>query len=213
MNTTFFTHRTSDVSPQAKIGDGTKIWQHCQVRENVVIGENCILSKGVYIDSDVKIGNNVKIQNGISVYHGVTLEDGVFCGPHCVFTNDKRPRSINPDGSLKGGEDWVVSETLVRTGASIGAHATIVCGITIGKWAMIGSGAVVTKNVPDYGLVYGNPARLRGFVCPCGYKLTEAKISAESIDIDDRVQFIKMVCSKCNEMIEIAWADYSQLEK
>jgi len=112
MSNTFFVHPTSDVSPHANIGEGTKIWQHCQVRENAVLGMNCILSKGVYIDADVTIGNNVKIQNGISVYHGVTLEDGVFCGPHCVFTNDKRPRSINPDGTLKGGTDWVVSETL-----------------------------------------------------------------------------------------------------
>jgi len=134
MRENVYIHPTSDVSEKANIGEGTKIWQHCQVRENVRIGSNCILSKGVYIDADVSIGNNVKIQNGISVYHGVTLEDGVFCGPHCVFTNDKRPRSINPDGSLKGGDDWVVSETLVKSGASIGAHATIVCGNTIGHW-------------------------------------------------------------------------------
>ena len=101
MEPTFFAHSTADVSPRATIGAGTKIWQHCQVREDVVIGQNCILSKGVYIDAGVRIGNHVKIQNGISVYHGVTLEDGVFCGPHCVFTNDKQPRAINPDGSLK----------------------------------------------------------------------------------------------------------------
>lgn len=213
MSTSFFVHPTADVSPKANIGEGTKIWQHCQVRENVVMGKNCILSKGVYIDSDVKIGNNVKIQNGISVYHGVTLEDGVFCGPHCVFTNDKRPRSINPDGSLKGGDDWEVSETLVRTGASIGAHATIVCGITIGKWAMIGSGAVVTKSVPDYGLVYGNPARLHGFVCACGYKLAEAPESIQKIEAGAQIEFVKMLCLRCNETVEIAWADYSRLEK
>ena len=99
----------------------------------------------------------------------------VFCGPHCVFTNDRKPRSINIDGSLKSAEDWTVSETLVRYGASIGAHATIICGITIGRWAMVGAGAVVTRSVPDYGLVYGNPARLHGFVCPCGEKLDRGK--------------------------------------
>ena len=159
MERQFFVHPTSDVSPQANIGDGTKVWQHCQVRERAVIGRNCILSKGVYIDSDVYIGNNVKIQNGISVYHGVTLEDGVFCGPHCVFTNDKQPRAINPDGSLKSLADWTVSETLVQTGASIGAHATIVCGVTIGRWAMIGAGAVVTRDVPEQSVVAGVPAR------------------------------------------------------
>ena len=147
---------------------------------SAVIGENCILSKGVYVDAGVRIGNNVKIQNGISVYHGVTLEDGVFCGPHCVFTNDRQPRAINPDGTLKSADDWVVSETLVKTGASIGAHATIVCGTTIGRWAMIGAGSVVTRDVPDYGLVYGNPARLHGFVCACGEKLEESDITSRS---------------------------------
>ena len=171
MERRYFVHPTADVSPQAVVGEGTKIWQQCQVREQAVIGRNCILSKGVYIDAGVHVGNNVKIQNGISVYHGVTLEDGVFCGPHCVFTNDRQPRAVNPDGSLKSADDWTITETLVRAGASIGAHATLVCGVTIGRWAMIGAGAVVTRDVPDYGLVYGTPARLRGFVCPCGEKL------------------------------------------
>ena len=171
MERPFFAHPTADVSPEATIGAGTRIWQHCQVREHAVIGQNCILSKSVYIDAGVSIGDNVKIQNGISIYQGVTLEDGVFCGPHCVFTNDKQPRAINPDGTLKSATDWLVSKTLVKMGASIGAHATIVCGVTIGRWAMIGAGAVVTRGVPDHGLVYGNPARLPGFVCPCGEKL------------------------------------------
>lgn len=198
-----YIHPSADVSPHARIGAGTKIWQHCQVREKAEIGENCILSKGVYIDTGVKIGNNVKIQNGISVYHGVTLEDGVFCGPHCVFTNDKKPRSINPDGSLKGGDDWQISETLVRKGASIGAHATIVCGITIGAWAMIGAGAVVTRSVPDYGLVFGNPARLRGFVCPCGEKLKvpDGRLEGE-FSIDDKHR-VSLHCSNCSEKVQI----------
>jgi UDP-2-acetamido-3-amino-2,3-dideoxy-glucuronate N-acetyltransferase len=168
----FTAHPTADVSPRATIGAGTRIWHQCQVREGAVLGRNCILSKGVYIDQDVRIGDNVKIQNGVSVYHGVTLEDGVFCGPHCVFTNDLRPRAIKPDGTLKAGSDWALSPTLVKLGASIGAHATIVCGVTVGRWAMIGAGAVVTRDVPDYGLVVGTPARLRAFVCPCGETLT-----------------------------------------
>lgn len=203
MSGDIYIHPSADVSPIAKIGGGTKIWQHCQVRENAEIGENCILSKGVYIDTGVSIGNNVKIQNGISVYHGVTLEDGVFCGPHCVFTNDKKPRSINPDGSLKGGDDWQVSETLVRHGASIGAHATIVCGITIGAWAMIGAGAVVTRSVPDYGLVFGNPARLRGFVCPCGEKLTIPPDHLDAAYFSADQQHVVLQCSNCLEKVQI----------
>jgi acetyltransferase-like isoleucine patch superfamily enzyme len=208
----FYVHPSSDVSPHAKIGEGTKIWQHCQVRENAEIGSNCILSKGVYIDANVKIGNNVKIQNGISVYHGVTLEDGVFCGPHCVFTNDKKPRSINPDGSLKGGEDWEVSETLVKTGAAIGAHATIVCGNVLGKWAMVGAGAVVTKDVPDYGLVIGNPARLVGFVCPCGEKLRRLEESEPKTAQDMSSGSVTMVCPKCGNVIEIPHSDYEKIK-
>jgi acetyltransferase-like isoleucine patch superfamily enzyme len=203
----FFAHATADVSAKATIGSGTKIWQHCQVREGVVIGNNCILSKGVYIDSEVHIGSNVKIQNGISIYHGVTLEDGVFCGPHCVFTNDRQPRAINPDGTLKSGDDWVVSKTLVKTGASIGAHATIVCGVTVGRWAMIGAGAVVTHDVPDYGLVYGNPARLRGFVCPCGEKLGGA------IDTAGGLETIDLICPKCHTQISIPQTVYARLSK
>ena len=207
----FYVHPTSDVSAEAEIGSGTKIWQHCQVRENAQIGSNCILSKGVYIDSGVKIGNNVKIQNGISVYHGVTLEDGVFCGPHCVFTNDKRPRAINPDGTLKSGDDWVVSETLVKNGASIGAHATIICGNTLGQWSMIGAGAVVTKDVPDYGLMIGNPARLVGFVCPCGEKLKLSEESAKKLEAGKSLEGVKMVCPNCNNKITIPFVDYKKL--
>jgi acetyltransferase-like isoleucine patch superfamily enzyme len=188
------------------IGEGTRIWQHCQVREGAVIGDHCILSKGVYVDADVHIGNNVKIQNGISIYHGVTLEDGVFCGPHCVFSNDLRPRAINPDGSLKSADDWTVSTTLVRSGASIGAHATIVCGVTIGRWAMIGAGAVVTHDVPDYGLVYGNPARLHGFVCPCGVKLE--RVEQGDPFASDTIQ---MICPQCHTRLSIPQAIYSQL--
>ena len=212
MTADFYVHPTSDVSPAAKIGEGTKIWQHCQVRENAVIGANCILSKGVYIDEGVQIGSNVKIQNGISIYHGVTLEDGVFCGPHCVFTNDKRPRAINPDGSLKGGDDWEVSETLVRKGASIGAHATIVCGVQIGEWAMIGAGAVVTKNVPDYGLVIGNPARLYGFVCPCGQKLELTKESEKDLQKGIASPFVLMECPRCSTQVTIPIEDYQKLK-
>lgn len=202
----FYVHPSSEVSDTAEIGEGTKIWNFCQIRENAVIGKNCIISKGVYIDVGVRIGNNVKIQNGISIYHGVILEDGVFCGPHCVFTNDKQPRAINSDGSIKNAMDWVVSETLVRTGASIGAHATILCGLTIGRWAMIGSGSVVTKNVPDYGLVYGNPAHIHGFVCSCGEKLKD--VIENSKHLVSPSDYTKMICPKCGSVTEISGSDY-----
>lgn len=165
-------HATADVNPKAKIGENAKIWNNAQVRENAEIGENTIISKNVYIDSGVKIGKNVKIQNNVSVFHGVTIQDGVFIGPHVCFTNDKNPRAINPDGTLKSATDWEVSETLIKKGAAIGANSTILPGVTIGQFALIGAGSVVTKDVPDFGLVYGNPAKMHGYVCYCGKKLT-----------------------------------------
>ena len=152
-------HPTAEVSPDAVIGDGTSIWHQGQVR-NATIGKDCIFGKGVYIDEGVSIGNHVKIQNYVSVFHGVTIEDGVFIGPHVCFTNDMRPRAINPDGSLKSATDWEVSKTLLSMGAAIGANSTIRCGIVIGKWAMVGSGSVVTHDVPPDTIVAGNPARV-----------------------------------------------------
>ncbi len=174
-------HPTADVSAACAIGDGTVIWHYSQVREGARIGEGCVIGRGVYIDRDVCIGNHVKIQNYVSVYQGVTLEDGVFCGPYSVFTNDKYPRAVNPDGSLKAASDWATTPTWVRQGASIGANATVVCGSTIGCWAMVGAGAVVTRDVPDYALVCGVPARVCGFVCPCGRRLAGAQVSADAV--------------------------------
>ncbi len=174
-------HATAEVSDQAVIGEGTSIWHHCQIRPGAKIGENCILGKGVYVDSDVQIGSNVKIQNYVSVFHGVTLEDGVFVGPHVCFTNDLQPRAINPDGSPKSATDWVVSPTRICYGAALGANSTIRCGVTIGRWAMVGSGSVVTRDVPDYGLVYGNPARLHGFVCTCGTRFAEQEVHGDQV--------------------------------
>lgn len=195
-------HPTAEVSPQAKIGEGSAIWNHAQVRENASLGENCILSKGVYIDAGVSIGNNVKIQNYVSVYHGVTIEDGVFVGPHVCFTNDLRPRAVNPDGSLKSADDWELSKTLVKRGAAIGANSTIICGVTIGEWAMIGSGSVVSKDVPNYGLVWGNPARLHGFVCPCGERLQLESQNA---------QVVNARCPKCQQTIQIPKSDWEKI--
>ncbi len=207
MEPSTYVHPSADVSPQATIGEGSRIWQHCQVREGARIGRGCILSKGVYVDAGVRIGDNVKIQNGVSVYHGVTLEDGVFCGPHCVFTNDRQPRAINPDGSLKSADDWTVGETLARLGASIGAHATVVCGVTLGRWSMVGAGAVVTHDVPDYGLVYGNPARLHGFVCPCGEKFSQATGEAASAGA------VSLICPNCGTRVAIPLETYLSVAK
>ena len=168
-----FIHGTADVSKAAKIGGNTKIWNWVQIRENVAIGSNCIISKGVYIDQNVKVGNNVKIQNNVSLYQGVEIQDGVFIGPHVCFTNDKIPRAINTDRTLKNASDWNVLKTVVKKGASLGANSTVLPGLTIGEFALVGSGSVITKDVPNYALVLGNPAKLFGYVCKCGYKFTD----------------------------------------
>ena len=164
-------HPTADVSPKAFIGEGTAIWHQCQVREGVHIGEACILGKNVYVDFDVQIGSRTKIQNNCSVYHGATIEEGVFLGPHVILTNDLYPRAINPDGTLKGADDWDVSPIRICYGAAIGARSVVLPGVTIGRFAMVGAGSVVTRDVPPYGLVVGSPARLAGYVCACGHRL------------------------------------------
>jgi acetyltransferase-like isoleucine patch superfamily enzyme len=165
-------HPTADVSPRAQIGDGVQIWHQAQVREGASIGRNCIVGKGVYVDFDVHIGDNCKLQNGAFLYHGATLEDGVFVGPGAILTNDRQPRAINPDGSLKAADDWQVGPIQVGYGASIGAGCIILPGVVIGRFAMTGAGAVVTRDVPDHGLAIGAPARLAGYVCSCGARLT-----------------------------------------
>ena len=162
----FFIHESAHISPDAIIGEGTKIWINSQIREFSHIGKNCTIGKDTYIDEHVFIGDRVKIQNGVSVYNGVTIEDDVFVGPNVTFTNDHVPRAFNTS--------WKISETIIKKGASIGANATIICGITIGEYAMIGAGSVIVKNVLPYTLVVGNPAKQIGFVCKCGFKLTDA---------------------------------------
>jgi len=154
-----FIHPTAEVSPQAQLSENVKVWHGVQIREGAQIGDNCILGKNVYIDSNVKIGKNCKIQNNVSIFHGVTIEDGVFVGPHVCFCNDKHPRAINADGSLKSDADWEVSQVLVKKGAALGANSTILPGVTIGAWATIGAGSVVTKDVAAKTTVIGNPAR------------------------------------------------------
>ena len=166
-------HPTAEVASTARIGEGTRIWHQAQVREGATIGRNCIVGKGVYVDFDVVIGDNVKIQNGAQLYHGATLEDGVFIGPLACLTNDRFPRAITPDGRLKAADDWEVGPILVRRGASIGAGAIVLPGVDVGEFAMVGAGAVVTKDVPRHALVYGSPAHWQGYVCRCGRRLIQ----------------------------------------
>ncbi|MBI5413860.1 N-acetyltransferase [Candidatus Peregrinibacteria bacterium] len=168
-------HKTAEVSEKASIGNDTKVWHFAHIRENATIGDSCIIGKNVYIDFDVKIGNKCKVQNNSSIYHGANIEDGVFIGPHVVITNDKYPRAINIDGSLKGNSDWTVLQTNIGYGASIGANSVVLPGIKIGRFALIGSGSVVTKDVPDFGLVYGNPAKLAGYVNEAGQLVKKLK--------------------------------------
>lgn len=170
-------HPTAEVSDRATVGPGTSIWNQAQVREGAAIGANCVLGLGVYVDFDVRIGNNVKIQNRVSVFHGSTIEDGVFLGPHAVLTNDRNPRAINPDGSLKSADDWSVSPIVIKYGASIGAGALVLPGVTVGRFALVGAGAVVSRDVPDFALVVGVPARQVGWVCPSGHRLQEETLA------------------------------------
>jgi acetyltransferase-like isoleucine patch superfamily enzyme len=155
------------------IGPGTSIWHNAQIRGESVIGSGCIIGKDVYIGAGVKVGNNCKIQNGAQVYEPTVIGDGAFVGPQVVLTNDRIPRAINPDGSLKTSQDWNLVGVVIEQGASIGANSTCVAPIRIGKWAMIGAGSVVIKDVPNYALVVGNPAKQIGWVGESGERLNE----------------------------------------
>lgn len=177
----YFVHESSYVDDPCEIGAGTKIWHFSHIMKDSIIGERCNIGQNVVISPGVILGNNVKIQNNVSVYTGVICEDDVFLGPSCVFTN-----VINPRSFIERKEEY--RKTIVGKGASIGANATVVCGHHIGKYAFIGAGSVVTKDVPDYALVVGNPARVVGYVCKCGDKLKKIENSSQ------------MVCSSCGKI-------------
>ncbi len=170
-----FIHESAYVDDGAQIGAGTKIWHFAHVNAGAVIGERCSLGQNVVVMNDVKIGNNVKIQNNVSVYDAVELEDDVFCGPSMVFTN-----VINPRSHVPRKDEY--RQTLVKRGASLGANCTIVCGHTIGAYAFIGAGAVVTREVPDYALVVGNPGRVSGWMCACGVKLASGAAAPPAVE-------------------------------
>ncbi|MBS6798849.1 MAG: N-acetyltransferase [Firmicutes bacterium] len=164
----YFLHESSYIDDGVKIGRGTKIWYFCHIQSGAEIGENCSFGQNVNVSNNVKIGKGCKLQNNVSVYEGVELEDYVFCGPSMVFTNDLTPRAKYPKEGIE------YKRTLLKTGATIGANATIVCGHEIGRWAMIAAGAVVTKNVKDYALMAGIPAKQIGWVCECGERLPKS---------------------------------------
>lgn len=157
-------HPSATIDPSAHIGDGSLVWVNVQVRENAEIGKRCVLSKDVYIDCNVSIGDECKIQNSVSVYDGVTIESKVFVGPNASFTNDKVPRAFNTN--------WEITKTMVKQGASLGANCTVICGIVIGEYAMVAAGSVVTKDVPPYTLVAGNPARVVAKIDKAGNKIS-----------------------------------------
>jgi UDP-2-acetamido-3-amino-2,3-dideoxy-glucuronate N-acetyltransferase len=198
-------HPTADVSPAAELGEGVSIWQNAQVREKTRIGDRTIVGMGTYIDVGVTVGKDCKFQNYVCTYAGVTIEDGVFCGPCVVFTNDLNPRAINADGSIKKATDWKMTPTLIKYGAALGANSTIVCGTTVGRFALVAAGSVVTKDVPDFGLVSGNPARLRAFVSAHGHKMHVVK-EPKSGDA-----FVEMQCEKTGEKTPIPMTDYAKL--
>jgi len=163
MTADYFQHEKAIVHPNAKIGSGTRIWAFANVQEGAVIGKDCKISDGCFIEKGAVLGDRVTLKNGVSVFDGVTLEDDVFCGVNVAFINDRYPRSCK--------EDWKLEKALIRKGATLGSNATILCGITVGEYAMVGAGSVVTKNVPAYTIFIGQPAAFKGYVCRCGLKL------------------------------------------
>jgi UDP-2-acetamido-3-amino-2,3-dideoxy-glucuronate N-acetyltransferase len=176
----FFVHESSYVDEGAQIGAGTKIWHFCHVMGSAKIGERCNIGQNVFVAADVTVGNNVKIQNNVSLYTGVVVEDDVFLGPSMVLTN-----VINPRSHISRKDEY--KSTVIKRGATVGANATIVCGVTLGRYCFIGAGTVVTRSVPDYGLVYGNPGRIQGWMCQCGIRL-----EFEPLDGQEQA-----VCSEC----------------
>jgi UDP-2-acetamido-3-amino-2,3-dideoxy-glucuronate N-acetyltransferase len=193
--TTYYMHETSCVDQPCEIGKDTKIWHFSHIMKDSFIGERCNIGQNVVISSGCRVGNNVKIQNNVSVYTGVILEDDVFCGPSMVFTN-----VINPRSHIPRKDEY--KTTRVKQGASIGANATVVCGTTLGRYCFVGAGSVITKDVPDYAMVYGNPARLHGWVCYCGTKLQFAASTNEPVDAE---------CSACGRLYTRQGQEVQQL--
>jgi UDP-2-acetamido-3-amino-2,3-dideoxy-glucuronate N-acetyltransferase len=190
-------HATADLEPDVSVGPGTSIWHRAQLRTGATIGAECVIGRDAFIDEGVTIGNRVKIQNAALVYHGVTVEDGVFIGPNAILTNDRYPRAITSTGDLAAASDWEVSPITLRVGSSIGAGAVIVAGVDVGKFAMVGAGAVVTKNVTNHSLVAGNPAKRIGWVCACGERLVDANGDPVPAEPDRYAAHTELICAGC----------------
>lgn len=188
--------RTSIIDEPSSIGEGTRVWNYVHIRENAEIGKDCVIADYVYVGRGVKVGNGVKLENRATIFEGVTIEDKVFVGPNVTFTNDFIPRSFSLN--------WKITPTVVKKGASIGAGTVIVCGKTIGKYALIGAGSVITEDIPSHALAYGNPARIRGFVCRCGKKLENT---------EKRKDCLMMKCQGCGEIFKVPEEDYRRIGK
>jgi UDP-2-acetamido-3-amino-2,3-dideoxy-glucuronate N-acetyltransferase len=171
-------HGSADIESDVQVGPRTSIWHRAQVRTGARIGADCVIGRDAFIDEGVTLGDRVKVQNLALVYHGVTVEDGVFIGPNAILTNDRHPRAITVSGELARADDWTVAPILLRHGASVGAGAVVVAGTTVGRFATIGAGGVVTRDVPDHALVAGSPARVIGWVCACGARLHDGTAGA-----------------------------------
>lgn len=190
-------HATADLEPGVTVGAGTSIWHRTQIRTGATIGRECVIGRDVFIDEGVTLGDRVKIQNLALVYNGVSAEDGVFIGPGAILTNDRYPRAITSTGDLARADDWEVSPIALRHGCSVGAGAVVVAGVEIGRYATVGAGAVVTRDVPSHALVAGSPARRIGWVCACGARLVDANGEPVPATPDRYAAHTELVCSGC----------------
>lgn len=184
-----YVHPSAQIEDNVVIGTGSRVWANVQIRSGARIGRECSLGRNSFVDLDVVVGDCVKVQNNASLYEGVTLEDGVFVGPNVIFTNDRVPRAVNPDGRLKASGDWELWRTTVRRGASLGAGAVVLTCAEIGPWAMVGSGTVVTRDVPGHAVVVGNPGRIIGFVSAGGQRC-ETQQEAELLSVAEAKRLV-----------------------
>jgi UDP-2-acetamido-3-amino-2,3-dideoxy-glucuronate N-acetyltransferase len=202
-------HASAELEAGVSVGARTSVWNRAVLRNGASLGAECIVGRDAFIDEGVQIGDRVKIQNGALVYHGVTVGNGVFIGPGAILTNDRFPRAITPTGELARGDDWTVSPIELRDGCSIGAGAVVVAGTVVGRFATVGAGAIVTRDVPDYALVAGNPARRLGWVCACGTRLKNPDGSVAGSDANATTPFS---CPRCGRtyIFDIAQGSLSE---